>query len=179
MRFALAAVVLLFAATRAGADSRERMVRALDVVDELKLSDAAMSKLLPLVKAYDRDREALLAKDVELLAAIRVTQDSAAVDRLLDQRIAVQRQLLAKEQRLVGNLRVLLRPAQAARARVMLLGVDVVESAAAAPMPPPQPLPAQSPARTGINLFPPGSPIAVETLPDRTCDPFASMHGCR
>jgi hypothetical protein len=172
-----AAMVMILVASPGDAQPRERLVRALDVVDELKLSDATMSRLLPLVKAYDREREALLAKDVDLLSAIRLTTDSAALDKLLDQRLAVQRTLLAKEQKLVRQLRAMLKPQQAARARVVLLGVDFVESGV------PMPAPVEDAPR-GTDLFPPGSPIAVdEPTPRRhinhTCDPFASMHGCR
>lgn len=181
----LAVIVLLLGASRAEAQSSERRSSVQSVGDALQLDDKMTQRLLTIMTIYDREREALQAKDVELRDAIRVTTDPVAADKLLDQRLALQRQVVAHEQKLVRKLRAILRPVQATRARVMLLGpVDPLATgggpsntaAIAAP-------PAVTTIRRGGDLFPPGSQLGVEAIvatPDPTrCDPFAQMHGCR
>jgi len=163
MRILAALLVLLIAAVPAFAQTpRERILLALELVDELELDDATAHKLLPVLSAYEREREKLLGTQVDLLERIRLIDDSAVADKLLDELLALQRSLVAAETTLVAKLRKLLPAEQAARARVMLL----------------TPYQRDAPRRRAPprrdDLFPPGSQLT----PYVPCDPFASMHGC-
>lgn len=181
----IAVLVLLLGASRAEAQPSERWSNVHGVGDALQLDDKMTQRLLTIMTIYDREREAMQAKDVELRDAIRMATDPVAADKLLDQRLALQRQVVAHEQKLVRKLRAILKPAQATKARVMLLGpVDPLATGgglantAAIAAPPPV-----TTIRRGGDLFPPGSQLGVETMvatpaPTR-CDPFAQMHGCR
>ena len=137
MRIVVAVLVLALSAAPAVAQSpRERAMRVLDVVDELKLDDAMMNKLLPAYSAYEKERDTLLAKQVDLLEQLRIVSGDRAnsniADKLLDDHLALQRALVAAEAKFVAKLRKLalqdgLRPLRVAGAMKVAEGVTTVQ----------------------------------------------------
>jgi len=174
-------VVVMFAAIPARADRSERV---LDVVDALQLNDATMNKLMPAYATYEKERGALLDKQVALLQDIQLNTDVAPpahTDKLLDDYLALQRAIVATETKFVAKLRKLLKPEQAKIARVMLLSPFQITppAPAAAPSDPYAPPPRNQSPKREDDLFPPGSQLAnAPRPPPRPCDPFAAMHGC-
>lgn len=160
---ALVVVALTSSLAHAGPEDdrrRERIFRALTVVDELQLDDATIARVFPVLSAYEKDRDKLIGEYDAVTAQLATATDPTTADKLLDQSLATQRALIAVEAKLVVKLRQLLPAAQAARARVMLL---------AAVPPAPTPVRAYDPGA----LFPPGSSLTASP-----CDPFTQMHRC-
>ena len=135
MRTAAGLLVLLMAAAPALAQpTRDRTLRTLELIEELRLDEATTGRLLPAVTAYDTEHDRLTRYQTELDAKLRGTDDPTLGDLILDQQLATNRLLLAAEATLVTRLRALLPAAQAARARVILFA-------------PPAPAPAASRGR--------------------------------
>lgn len=171
MRTLATVVLLTFACTAAvagpddDAQKRDRLYRAMALVEELHLDETASGRLFPAVSRYLQDRERYSVELATVTELLGKTAEPAAIDRLLDRSLAAQRALIAIESKLVVTMRQILPAEKAARARVLLINPQPP----ALPVPQPQPQPLASHDRE--SLFPPKSPLVH-------CDPFAQMHRC-
>lgn len=100
---------------------RARLDRAVTLVVELGLDDETSARLLPLLLTYEEERHGLLATNESLNQRLSRTTDSIVADKLLDESLVIQRDLLAVEAKFVGKLRQILPHDQAARARVIVM----------------------------------------------------------
>lgn len=158
--------------------SKARLLRVVEIVDELAVDESTSGQLVPVLSRYYRDHARLEGQLDDLGQRIARAQGPEQLDKLYDEQLDIQRRMLAVESRTVARLRQILPAAKAARARLMLRvppGPAPVDEPVPAhsPLPPPAiqvepepPLPDPGP------LFPPTSKLGP-------CDPFASMHGCQ
>lgn len=138
MRALLFAVALVCTATAvAGAqpapNRREivkkkiRAMRAYTLTEELQLDPATAGKLFPLLAGYDDELDKLVAQRVDArkqLNGAAKLQDARAINKAIDDALAVERSVHAAEDRRVADFRKILTPQQVARILVVLPDFD-------------------------------------------------------
>ncbi len=153
--------------------TKARLLRVVEIVDDLAVDESTSGQLVPVLSRYYRDHARLDNELDDLGRRIARAQAPEQLDKLYDEQLDIQRRMLAVETRTVARLRQILPAAKAARARLMLRtppgDVPAEPAPVRSPDPPPaiQALPAPDPGP----LFPPTSKLGP-------CDPFAAMHGC-
>jgi hypothetical protein len=157
--------------------SKARLLRVVEIVDDLAVNESTSGQLVPVLSRYYRDHARLDSELDDLGQRIARAQGPEQLDKLYDEEIDIQRRMLAVESRTVARLRQILPAAKAARARLMLRTPPAampVDEPTRSPDPPPaiQELPdSETPPSNPGPLFPPASKLGP-------CDPFAAMHGC-
>ena len=120
---------------RGSADSRERReqikkkiraLRAYTLTEELALDEQTAARLFPLLARYDDDFDRLLEQRVEVQRRLRraANQDPRVVDGAIDAAIANQRGFSDLQDKRVQALRKILTPAQTARLLVVLPAIE-------------------------------------------------------
>lgn len=169
MRIALALLVVMVVASPVAAQAPSR---AEAVVGALGVDEVTAHKLIDLLVAHDQEVGKLQKKRSEyrrqLVSAHHL--DPKAVDRLLDDAMTNQRALADAELRLIARVRQLV-PSPKAVQLLFLLSVTDAATPGAADDPG-----VPTYARGGYDRDPLAPPRVVGRT---TCDPFASMHGCR
>lgn len=100
-----------------------RAMRAYTLTEELALDEQTAGKLFPVLARYDDETDKLLEKRVEVQRRLRrvdAMRDPRAIDRLIDEALAVQRDFRDLEDRRIAELRKILSPTQAAKLLVAL-----------------------------------------------------------
>lgn len=100
-----------------------RSLRAYALTTELDLDEKTGNRLWPLLAKYDDEIDKLLQQRVDLqrrLAAADQLRDPKAQDRLVDEAIANQKAFWSVEERRLAELRKILTPAQTTRLLVVL-----------------------------------------------------------
>lgn len=100
-----------------------RSLRAYAVTTELSLDEKTGGRLWPVLAKYDDEIDKLLQQRIDVqrrLATADQLKDPKAQDRLIDESIANQKAFWSVEERRVAELRKLLTPAQTARLLVVL-----------------------------------------------------------
>ena len=97
-----------------------RVLRAATLTDELQLDETSLSRLLPVLAKWDDVTEDLTKKRFDLQRRMIATKDPKAVDKLIDDAIANQRQFWQLEEKRLGELRKILQPGQIARLLIVL-----------------------------------------------------------
>lgn len=100
-----------------------RAMRAYTLTEELALDEQTAGKLFPVLARYDDETDKLLEKRVDVQRRLRrvdAMRDARAIDRLIDEALAVQRDFRDLEDRRIAELRKILSPAQAAKLLVVL-----------------------------------------------------------
>jgi hypothetical protein len=102
---------------------RIRVMRAATLTDELKLDEKTLSRLLPVLAKYDDVTEDLLKKRVAVIARLNAAdtvKDPKAVDKIVDEAVAIQRAFWDLEEKRLAELRKILTPPQIAKLLVVL-----------------------------------------------------------
>jgi hypothetical protein len=104
-----------------------RAMRAYTLTEELALDEQTAGRLFPVLARYDDETDRLLEKRIEVQRRLRRVDtirdpraDPRAIERLIDEAIAVQHSFRDLEDRRIAELRKILTPAQAARLLVAL-----------------------------------------------------------
>ncbi len=100
-----------------------RAMRAYTLTEELALDEQTAGKLFPVLARYDDETDKLLEKRVDVQRRLRrvdTMRDPRAIDRLIDEALAVQREFRDLEDHRIAELRKVLTPAQAAKLLVAL-----------------------------------------------------------
>lgn len=100
-----------------------RAMRAYTLTEELALDEQAAGRLFPVLARYDDETDRLLEKRLDVqrrLRSVDTMRDPRAIDRLIDEAIAVQHSFRDLEDRRLAELRKILTPAQAAKLLVAL-----------------------------------------------------------
>lgn len=100
-----------------------RSLRAYAVTTELSLDEKTGGRLWPVLAKYDDEIDKLLQQRIDVqrrLATADQLKDPKAQDRLIDESIANQKAFWSVEERRIAELRKLLTPAQTARLLVVL-----------------------------------------------------------
>lgn len=103
--------------------NRIRGLRAQTLTDELKLDNAALGKVLPILSKWDDVTDKLMRDRVDIqkrLAAADTIKDPKALDKLIDDALANQKQFWDLEEKRLAELRKALTPAQTAKLIVVL-----------------------------------------------------------
>ncbi|MBX3154541.1 MAG: hypothetical protein KF773_00980 [Deltaproteobacteria bacterium] len=103
--------------------NRIRGLRAQTLTDELKLDNTALGKVLPILSKWDDVTDKLMRDRADLqkrLAAADAVKDPRAVDKLVDDALANQKQFWDLEEKRLAELRRVLTPAQTAKLMVVL-----------------------------------------------------------
>jgi hypothetical protein len=103
--------------------NRIRGLRAQTLTDELKLDNTALSKVLPILSKWDDVTDKLVRERVDIrkrLANAGSITDPKALDRLVDDAIANQKQFYDLEDKRLAELRKVLTPGQTAKLIVVL-----------------------------------------------------------
>jgi hypothetical protein len=104
-----------------------RAIRAYTLTEELALDEQTAGRLFPVLARYDDETDRLLEKRVDVQRRLRradAVRDPRAVDRLIDEAIAVQRGFWDLEDRRVTELRKILTPVQTAKLLVVLPALE-------------------------------------------------------
>lgn len=116
-----------------GNDRREqikkkvRALRAYTLTDELALDEQTAARLFPVMSRYDDDFDRLLEQRVDVQRRLRradVLKDTRAIDRLIDEAITNQRGFWDLQDKRLQALRKILTPAQTAKLLVVLPAVE-------------------------------------------------------
>jgi hypothetical protein len=102
---------------------RIRAMRAYALTEALSLDEQTAGKLFPTLARYDDETDKLLERRIELnrrLRAVDQMKDTKAIDRLIDDAIAVQRGFVELDEHRLTDLRKILTPAQTAKLLIVL-----------------------------------------------------------
>jgi hypothetical protein len=100
-----------------------RAMRAYTLTEELALDEQTAGKLFPVLARSDDETDKLLEKRIDVQRRLRrvdTMRDPRAIDRLIDEAIAVQRDFRDLEDHRIAELRKILTPTQAAKLLVAL-----------------------------------------------------------
>jgi len=106
---------------------RIRVMRAVQLTEELSLDEATASRLFPVLSRYDDEIDKLLEKRVEVQRRLQhadTMRDAKALDRLVDEAVANQHGFWDLEDRRLAELRKILTPVQTARLLVVLPALE-------------------------------------------------------
>ncbi len=129
---ALAALGVALASTDAYAqgrvDRREkvkqkiRALRAYTLTEALSLDEKTAGKLFPALAKWDDVTDKLMAQRIDVQRQLEASEgkDARSVDKLIDEAMANQRALLELEEKRLAELRKILTPAQTAKLLVVL-----------------------------------------------------------
>lgn len=118
---------------RRTSDRRERLkqriraMRAYKLTEALELDEATAGRLFPLLARFDDATDRLLEKRLDVQSRLEradTLRDPRAVDRLIDEAIAMQRGIRDLEDRRLTELRKVLTPLQVARLLVVLPALE-------------------------------------------------------
>ena len=120
---------------RGSADSRDRReqikkkiraLRAYTLTEELALDEQTAARLFPLLARYDDDFDRLLEQRVEVQRRLKrvANQEPRAVERVIDEAIANQRGFWDLQDKRVQALRKILTPGQTAKLLVVLPAIE-------------------------------------------------------
>jgi len=104
-----------------------RAIRAYTLTEALSLDEATAGRLFPMLARYDDETDKLLEKRVDVQRRLRHAdslRDPKAVERLIDEAIAVQRGFWDLEDKRVADLRKILTPGQTAKLLVVLPALE-------------------------------------------------------
>jgi hypothetical protein len=116
-----------------GNDRREqikkkvRALRAYTLTDELALDEQTAARLFPVMSRYDDDFDRLLEQRVDVQRRLRradALKDTRALDRLIDEAVTNQRGFWDLQDKRLQALRKILTPAQTAKLLVVLPAVE-------------------------------------------------------
>jgi Spy/CpxP family protein refolding chaperone len=116
-----------------GPDRREqikkkvRALRAYTLTDELALDEQTAARLFPVMSRYDDDFDRLLEQRVEVQRRLRradALKDARAIERLIDEAVANQRGFWDLQDKRLQALRKILTPAQIAKLLIVLPAVE-------------------------------------------------------
>ncbi|HEX2686525.1 MAG TPA: hypothetical protein VHN14_07900 [Kofleriaceae bacterium] len=104
-----------------------RAMRAYTLTEELALDERTAGTLFPVLSRYDDETDKLLEKRVDVQRRLRHVdsiKDGKAIERLLDEAVAIQRSFWDLEDRRVADLRKVLTPMQTAKLLVVLPALE-------------------------------------------------------
>jgi hypothetical protein len=104
-----------------------RTMRAYTLTEELALDEQTAGKLFPVLARYDDETDKLLEKRIDVQRRLRHVdslKDARAVERLIDEAVAIQRGFWDLEDRRVADLRKVLTPVQVAKLLVVLPALE-------------------------------------------------------
>jgi hypothetical protein len=104
---------------------RIRALRAYTLTTELSLDEQTAGKLFPLLAKFDGEFDKLLQQRMDIQRRlVAPSQDAKAIDKLIDEAVANQRALWDTEDKRLAQLRKILTPAQTARVLVVLPAME-------------------------------------------------------
>jgi len=104
-----------------------RAMRAYTLTEALALDEPTAGRLFPMLARYDDETDKLLEKRVDVQHRLRHADslnDPRAIERLIDEAIAIQRGLWDLEDKRVADLRKILTPGQTAKLLVVLPALE-------------------------------------------------------
>jgi hypothetical protein len=104
-----------------------RAMRAYTLTETLALDEPTAGRLFPMLARYDDETDKLLEKRVDIQRRLRHAdslKDPRAVERLIDEAIAIQRGFWDLEDKRVADLRKILAPGQTAKLLVVLPALE-------------------------------------------------------
>ena len=104
-----------------------RAMRAYTLTEALSLDEPTAGRLFPALARYDDETDKLLERRVDVQRRLRHAdslKDPRAIERLIDEAVAIQRGFWDLEDRRVADLRKILTPAQTAKLLVVLPALE-------------------------------------------------------
>ncbi len=104
-----------------------RAMRAYTLTEALALDEPTAGRLFPMLARYDDETDKLLEKRVDVQRRLRHAdslKDPRAIERLIDEAIAIQRGFWDLEDKRVAELRKVLTPGQTAKLLVVLPALE-------------------------------------------------------